>query len=618
MPGLVCVTGNNPNIVKMANDVAKNVFASEFANMRDIDYSGLSLRAIYNQSGEPANIFEGCDSIIAYWGYPEYEKNIINKNIYLSNEKYIVDNLDSALKCFGGNFQLLFYNKRKNEVYFIVDKCSTHPWYILPYSGNIIAAPDPMSLRIIRNYGWKGEIDTDAISEFMASGFLWKDRTYFKDVFRLLPGEYHRFSSGEYKTYKYWKPNYNTINLPKENRKSLLIESLKNDFSRVPEGYGIITLSGGLDSRGLLGMAGLLNKKVDSISYTFGTDLLPHSDAYLAREIARISSVDHKLYISKGDHFVNSLYDVIRATGGETDVPCAQESFLGMDFYNELSQTYDYLLRGDELWGGGDKISSLDEACVSSYLFNLDDFSQPAHLLLPDYYKTLNENMKARKYEMVDKLRKEHTITSFNDIRDLLCWGNYEARMVSSGAYYRRPFIPHITPFLFDDTLSVVSRLPVEDRMRKSLFREAMGSLFPELFITGDKVSRSNAGYVLEYQIRNNAMLRDLIYYVLIADVPDELGVLLNKCAFHKWVMKILNTSGNNESSKGRKYYYFIHSLNRLLRKMPAIRSRVLNAARATGRIKFPVVNSDFIFRLTILAISIRQSKLTPINGRNR
>ena len=60
------------------------------------------------------------------------------------------------------------------------------------------------------------------------------------------------------------------------------------------------------------------------------------------------------------DRMIANIHGTVRATGGEADVAVAQDAMLGQEFYRGLATQYAYLLRGDEVWGWGDRVLTRD------------------------------------------------------------------------------------------------------------------------------------------------------------------------------------------------------------------------------------------------------------------
>jgi len=111
------------------------------------------------------------------------------------------------------------------------------------------------------------------------------------------------------------------------------------------------------------------------------------------------------------------------------------------------------------------------------FLFNLDEFSQPKRILKSESFSHALQYLKALRKCLAAEFRGE--TSALNDLKDYLYWRHRESRLLQNMAYFRRCYLPHFAPFLFDHTLAVIRTIPGKLRIQKTLFLEMARTEFP-------------------------------------------------------------------------------------------------------------------------------------------
>ena len=170
-----------------------------------------------------------------------------------------------------------------------------------------------------------------------------------------------------------------TFEKSQETEQSLIVElfeSIKKDISDLPRGKKILTLSGGYDSRALLGFLKVSNEQINTVSYSFGSKVDKGMDMDIGGYYDDKVGVSHSYYrapIDDPSRLIADINNAVLATGGENYLSIFQDAFLGTEFYRHLADKYDYMIRGDEVWGWGDLAINYNMAFWESRLFNLDE-----------------------------------------------------------------------------------------------------------------------------------------------------------------------------------------------------------------------------------------------------
>ncbi|NQS98937.1 MAG: hypothetical protein HQ591_10825 [candidate division Zixibacteria bacterium] len=613
MPGIIAVIGKRRNDVSckaVADDITDRVYESQSFRRTSADYTSEASIRILHRKKDDYGLSDSERFIIAWCGRPMYKGRLLTEDTADEMLKSGEDAADS-IRGLTGHYQLLIYYKARGECFAAADKISTHPLYYTETPDFTVITPEVLSLKALKRCGWQPTIGTGAVFQFIASGFLWGDTTFWEEVKRLAPGHFIKCGENAVELHSYWEM---TFKPERGNRRFFineLSEAIDADLESIPAGKAILTLSGGYDSRGLLGLMKVRGVEFDAVSYAFGFDFTTDSDAGVGKYFADKLRVRHRFY--KGEFgepsvVIDNIRKAVVATGGETDVVASQEALLGADFYRLLAEEYDYLVRGDEIWGWSDHIVNRDMAFWECSLLSLNEFPQPAKYLKPDSYQRALEFAGEQRKSLAEEYNQPGA--NLDDFKDFVYWRHREPRLLQNIAYFRRCYITHIAPFLFDRTLSVINRAPSKFRVNKNLYLDLMRSRFPELFLDGNlpnpygpKVDK----FQLLYQYE---AIRDFIADCLIVNPPLHISDIFDPVRFEPWVRQTLNvkpkTSASGSNIKPNPVRQFA---GKALNRTKFLRSRVKWAMVRNGKRETPAWPNDHshLFRLGILALALRE-----------
>jgi hypothetical protein len=592
----------------MVEHIIEAIYESEsFEVLSFDDQNGFSLRLLH-RSKDYYGLINSKKWIIAWYGLPIYNGKALDQNSFRQFEEYLsINKIYDWVRSITGHFQLVIYSHDLCSLNIFSDKTSTHPVFYTEISDYILITPEPLSLKTMRKFGFNPTIRTGAFFEFMASGHLWGDGTYWNETKRLGPGQFINCSSGGIKVESYWKMIYE----PKSKNKNLLLselfEAVQRDIDLLPTGRGILTLSGGYDSRGLLGLLKQSKAEFHAISYSFGEDFSHNSDAGVGKYFANKLNIPHRFYkacIDDPSRLIDDIRKSVIATGGQSDVVVAQDAFLGISFYKDLAKDYDYLLRGDEIWGWGDHVINLDMAFWQCLLFNLNEFPQPEKILKNDKYSLaveyLNDKRKEYSAEYTEPAK------DLDSVKDYLYWRHREARLLQNMAYFRRCYISHFAPFLFDNTISVIRTIPSKLRIRKRLFLEMMRKQFPDLFLDRNSPTPYISGFNRFDLIYQNEIFREFVVECLIKEPAESFKEVFEVDIFTKWVQSVLDNT-NSEISNIQKAYNIKRFINNVLRRNQFLLAHIKSILARLNHIQFPVLNSVYLFRILVLSLALKE-----------
>jgi hypothetical protein len=235
---------------------------------------------------------------------------------------------------------------------------------------------------------------------------------------------------------------------------------------------------------------------------------------------------------------------------------------------------------------------------VECLLFRPDHLPIASKFIRNERLTEIKEKIENRKL----KLQKEYNTKTPNNLKDFLYWRHREARLLSNMAYYRRRYVKHIAPFLFQNTINAISNIRHTDRVRKRHFTTMAENKFPSLF--ADKYqATSYKSKVNRFELLfSKEWFFDFAKSKLIDSPPDTFLRVVDTPALSS---SMENFRKHDYYSTNKNQYNYKRFLNNILRKWPALSGLVKYSANQIGMFNFPVVESTYLFRLLSLSITL-------------
>lgn len=245
---------------------------------------------------------------------------------------------EKCLERLRGMFAFALWDEGRKRLFLARDRLGIKPLYYAVTDRELLFASEIKA--ILAAGGIRPELNASVLPEFLASGFVSGEETFFRGVKKLLPGRALSFSHEEgLKAERWWKLRVERseaaagIEAEALRLRERLTESVRiHLMSDVPVG---VFLSGGLDSSALAAlMASMMEEPVHTFSVGFddaATNELP-----FARLAARsVGSRHHEVLVSPGDFF----HAVPRLVWHE-DEPIAFPSSVPLYFVSRLARDY--------------------------------------------------------------------------------------------------------------------------------------------------------------------------------------------------------------------------------------------------------------------------------------
>jgi asparagine synthase (glutamine-hydrolysing) len=254
--------------------------------------------------------------------------------------------IDGLVERLHGMFALALWDDRSRTLYLVRDRLGVKPLLFAINRGVLAFASTAAALA---DAGWAGDLDPQAVAEFLEFGFVTDDRCIYQGVRKLKAGHIAQWRDGILTVRRYWAPNTpqpSTISFEEavEETERLLLRAVQLRLEAdVPVAA---LLSSGIDS-GLVCWA-IKALGADVTAYTVGTPGDPWDESGDAVQTAGELGIAHRV-LPLAAHSAPTIDDLIAAYGE----PFACGSVLGMlAISNIVREHAKVLLTGD----GGDDV----------------------------------------------------------------------------------------------------------------------------------------------------------------------------------------------------------------------------------------------------------------------
>jgi asparagine synthase (glutamine-hydrolysing) len=251
-----------------------------------------------------------------------------------------------------GMFGIALWDRARGRLLLARDRFGQKPLYVWEHEGGIAFASELKSLLALP--GFRGRLDRDALTRYLALGYVPEPLSIYRGVRKLRPGHLLVWERGRpVRETEYWSPlrpplaHIDEREAVEELRRRLEDAVRCHLESDVPLGA---FLSGGVDSSGVVAqMARVAQGRVKT--FTIGFDEAGHNEAPDARAVAEALGTEHTELVVRPDAGV--LIDDLAVA---FDEPFADSSALPTYLVSKLAREHVTVALsgdgGDELFGG--------------------------------------------------------------------------------------------------------------------------------------------------------------------------------------------------------------------------------------------------------------------------
>ncbi len=269
------------------------------------------------------------DSEVLLHGYEEYQRGILEK--------------------LRGMFSFAIWDDKRKTLFAARDYFGIKPFYYTIADGALIFASEIKS--ILEFPGYRKEVNEEALEQYLSFQYSALPETFFKGIYRLLPGHYLIYENHQVKTVRYFRPSLEPWEGTSQAKLTEDVEMVMKQSVRrhlVSDVEVGSFLSSGVDSSLITALSGC--GKTFTVGFEQEGDL--YNEITYAKDFAEKLEVEnHSRFIGK-DEFKEAVPDVMYYL----DEPSGDASAIALYFLaQEASKEVKVVLSGegaDEIFGG--------------------------------------------------------------------------------------------------------------------------------------------------------------------------------------------------------------------------------------------------------------------------
>ena len=263
---------------------------------------------------------------------------------------------EKALDKLRGMFGFAVWNEKEQTLMLARDFFGIKPVYYAQMGEHFVFASEIKS--ILAFPGYKREVNHLALEQYLSFQYSPLEETFFKGIYKLMPGHMLIYKDGKYKIKTYFQPRLTPgVSAGKRHEKKQDMQSLQKQLANVLEDsvkHHMLSdvevgafLSGGVDSGYLAAVSGA--DQVFTVGFYEGSR---YNEISKAAEVEKKAGLKHHVKIISKQEFWDSLPDVMY----HMDEPLGDASAIALYFLSEEAAKHvKVVLSGegaDELFGG--------------------------------------------------------------------------------------------------------------------------------------------------------------------------------------------------------------------------------------------------------------------------
>lgn len=354
--GIECMAHRGPDGTRVSS---LDDFTLAFARLAIIDLSSNGMQPMFSYDNQVGIVFNG-----EIYGYQKLRKELEKKGhrFYSATDTEVILNAylewgERFITRIDGMFGMAIYDKREGVVRLFRDRAGIKPLYYYYDGVNFGFASELKGIVNMCNTV-SLQIDRTAIYDYLNYIYIPAPKTYYKNVYKLLPGHRMVFDVKSKRIIKdsaYWKININT-NQASERKQSDIIEELRQLIKESVQEQMIADvpvgtfLSGGVDSSIITYEGHRINPGLESFS--MGFTQRDYNELQYARKLAERYKINWNTKIFDRDIF-REYYGQLR---NWYDEPFADTSAFPTYIVSKMAREKVTVVLtgdgGDEVFGG--------------------------------------------------------------------------------------------------------------------------------------------------------------------------------------------------------------------------------------------------------------------------
>lgn len=306
---------------------------------------------MFNENGDVVIVFNG-----EIYNHREVRRELEEKGHLFKNESdteclihAYEEYKEGMLSRLRGMFGFAIWDEKENTLFMARDFFGIKPLYYSVINGCLVFGSEIKS--ILEFPGYKKEVNPEALDQYLSYQYSVLPETFFKGIYKLMPGHYLKYKDGQIETYQYWNPMLHPEKKQKAGEiqgemKRSLEESIKaHKISDVEVGS---LLSSGVDSSYILANADV--DKTFTVGFKEGHG--QYSEIRQASELSAQLGCENYQKVITAKEYWGALPKIMY----HMDEPLADPAAVALYFVDQLAAEHlKVVMSGegsDELFGG--------------------------------------------------------------------------------------------------------------------------------------------------------------------------------------------------------------------------------------------------------------------------
>ena len=437
-----------------------------------------------NQAKDVTVVFNG-----EIYNYKELRKELMEKGYEFQNnsdtetlihgyEEYGTE----LVKHLRGMFAFVIWDKKKKLAFGARDHFGIKPFYYGLIDNNLVFGSEIKSILEYPNY--KKEVNLEALQAYLTFQYSVLPETFFKGIYKLMPGHYMVYQDGKLEITRYFEPTFEPEKgLTKDEWVKRIDEATKDsvDYHMISDVEVASLLSSGVDS------SYLVARYSGTKTFTVGFE----NDGYA--EIDYAKRLSEKLKLENYDKTISSdeYWEVLPKVQYHMDEPLADASCIALYFVDrEAAKQVKVVLSGegaDEFFGGYNiyhepfSLKAFKKIPKgNAFRFNEKEAAKIMRLpkgMSKKYIQDITGSYydKAEKAGYDDVTKMQYIDMNFWLIGDILLKADK-----MSMAHSLESRVPFLDKELFETARRIPTEFKIHDKTTKYAFRECANKYLPK------------------------------------------------------------------------------------------------------------------------------------------
>jgi asparagine synthase (glutamine-hydrolysing) len=390
-------------------------------------------------------------------------------------QQFLTTSVPEVVNQLQGFFTIVVSDPKMREATVVTDLAGSCHCYIRHIPEGIAVASSPVLLAVLAPW----QLDHIACQEFLQTGIMYEDRTFFREVRKLSPASIHRISASGATAQRYWDakklvpesiPNYVAVQSLWES----LVRSAKQIVRSFPR--PICDLTGGYDSRAVV--AAFSAAGVPFATTVSGPPDSP--DVIIAAQLAKAAGLPHQHLQSETAQSMTDLDEAFRFTDGSYDLVeyarvLSLHKRMARDLDISVNGSYGELARGywwELLLPSTGKRTKLDALLIARKRYAAPNppslYTRDLRIPLPEHMAEVIQRTNAGLEEFPNTFQLDHAYIYMR----MQCWQGSIARSTNQ-------LWPCLSPFMIRSSLETILQAKSSLRTRSLMIRKMLAQQHP-------------------------------------------------------------------------------------------------------------------------------------------